>query len=247
MEPKSVLPATWGVPDVFRKRLGDRAGRQRVMQADGHLLLVLHKPPQPDDTVRQGRFFWRKPDGTWSTNDIGGGIGTMSRHLAEYAEAIQVYDGREESAQTSAEYFRVLEGLAPIHRAIAHLHQVLQEARKLVPEDRSLINFRDQAYDMERTADLLCMGAKNGLDFSIAMRAEEEATASRKMARSAHRLNILVAFFFPLATLTGLFGVNFPLGIESYLQPPWGILGLVCVGLASGALLAVAVTRTGRA
>lgn len=244
MEQKSVLPATWGVPDVFRKRLGDRAGRQRVMEADGHLLLVLHKPPKPDEAVRQGRYFWRKPDGTWSTNDIGGGPGTMSRHLAEFADAIQLFDGREESAQTSAEYFRVLEGLAPVHRTVAHLHQVLQEARKLVPEDRSLINFRDQAYDLERTADLLYTGAKNGLDFSIALRAEEEATASRKMAKSAHRLNILVAFFFPLATLTGLFGVSFPTGLEDYLKPPWGLLAVVATGLVAGAILASAVTRT---
>ena len=44
---RSVLPYDWDVPEVFRKRLGEGAGRQRCMTADGHLLLVLHQPPTP--------------------------------------------------------------------------------------------------------------------------------------------------------------------------------------------------------
>ena len=71
----------------------------------------------------------------------------------------------------------------------------LQEARKLVPDDRDLINLRDRAYEIERTADLLYNTAKNAMDFTIAVRAEEESRASRRMAVSAHRLNILAAFF----------------------------------------------------
>lgn len=243
MEQRSILPGTWGVPAEFRKRLGDRAGRQRPMLAEGHLLLVLHKPPKPNETERQGRFFWRKPDGTWTTNDLGSGIGAMTRHLAEYAEQIQGFEKMDESAQTSAEYFQVLDGVAPLHRAATHLHQVLQEARKMVPEDRSLINFRDQAYDLERTADLLYTSAKNGLDYAIARRAEEEASASRKMALSAHRLNMLVAFFFPLATISGVFGVSFPTGVERWLQPPWGLPILIGIGLVAGFMLATAIAK----
>ena len=45
MQKKSLIPAIWTVPEVFRERLGRRIGRQRMMFADGHLLLVLHAPP----------------------------------------------------------------------------------------------------------------------------------------------------------------------------------------------------------
>ncbi len=32
----SLLPASWDLPATFRQRLGDTAGKQRLMQADGH-------------------------------------------------------------------------------------------------------------------------------------------------------------------------------------------------------------------
>jgi hypothetical protein len=247
VEVRSVLPATWEIPQVFRQRLGDRPGRQRTMLADGHLLLVLHKPPSPDDDVRQGRYFWRKPDGTWTSSDAGSGIAGMQRHMSEFGDAIQVFDAREQEASTSFDYFGLLEGLAPLHRAAEHMHQVLQEARKLVPEDRSILNFRDQSYDLARTADLLYTNAKNGLDFAIARRAEEEAASSRLMAVSSHRLNILVAFFFPLATLSGVFGMNFSHGMENMFPTPWPLIVLVGAGLIAGAILALLVTRAGKA
>jgi len=54
------------VPDVFRRRLGEQSGRQRAMQHDGHLLLVLHAPPSPDSAERHGHVFWRDADGKWT-------------------------------------------------------------------------------------------------------------------------------------------------------------------------------------
>jgi len=57
MMEKSILPPGWQVPQEFRTRLGANVGRQRPMLADGHLLLVLHAPPKPEDQVRVGRFF----------------------------------------------------------------------------------------------------------------------------------------------------------------------------------------------
>jgi len=83
---KSVLPATWEVPAEFRSRLGEKAGRQRARMAEGHLLLVLHAPPKKDEPDRKGRLFWRKPDGTWLSNELGGGSAALAKHLNEYAE-----------------------------------------------------------------------------------------------------------------------------------------------------------------
>lgn len=242
MEKRSVLPPMWEVPQEFRDRLGDRPGRQRAMFAEGHLLLVLHLPPNADEDHRRGRYIWRKPDGTWTSNDLGGGIVALTKHLNEYGEKLQGLDQREEQAKSAADYFLVLEQLAPLQRSTANLHTVLQEARKLVPDDRNLINVRDQSYDLERTADLLYANTKNALDFQMARQAEEESRASRQMAISAHRLNSLAAFFFPLATLSAVFGVNMLNGFEN-VPPPIPIVALILIGLAIGSALAFAINR----
>ena len=86
MVPKSVLPPAWEVPSEFRERLGERVGRQRAMLAEGHLLLVLHRPPKKDETERFARLFWRKPDGTWQSNELGNGPTALARHLGDFAE-----------------------------------------------------------------------------------------------------------------------------------------------------------------
>lgn len=236
METKSLLPALWEVPQVFRNRLGSKVGRQRTMAADGHVLLVLHQPPATDEYERRGRFIWRQPDGTWTSNDLGSGPQVASRHLDQFADAVQKYDELEESATSADDYFAVLENVAPIHRTARHLHQVLQEARQLCPDDRDLINFRDRAYEIERAAELLYNETKNAMDFAVAKQAESQARASHRMAVSAHRLNLLAAFFFPLATLSAIFGVNLMHGFENT-PPPIPILCLVGTGLISGIVL----------
>ena len=78
---KNILPPTWVVPPAIRERLGDKVGRQRAMTADGHLLLVLHKPPKAGDNERQGRFFWRSPEGNWLSSDLGPGPAGLAQHL----------------------------------------------------------------------------------------------------------------------------------------------------------------------
>ena len=168
---KSILPPGWQVPQEFRTRLGASVGCQRPMRADGHLLLVLHAPPKPEDQIA-------------------------------------ALDRQEEEARTADAYFGVLEQLTPIHRAVQNLYQVLQEARNMCPDYRDIIDVRDRAYVIERTADLLFSGTKNSLDFIVAKRAEEQVHASHRMAAAAHRLNILAAFFFPIITLTTIFGVD---------------------------------------
>jgi Mg2+ and Co2+ transporter CorA len=207
------------------------------MAADGHLLLVLHAPPKPDEVQRDGRFFWRAPDGSWTSDDLGTGVNSLITHLEQYEAVIAKLDQQEEKAATANDYFQVIERIAPVQRATRHLHQALQDARKACPEYRELIDLRDRAYDIERTAELLYNGARNSLDFAVAKRAEEQALASHQMAVSAHRLNMLAAFFFPIAALTAIFGVNLTHGLEKQ-APPFLFLGLVATGVICGAILA---------
>jgi hypothetical protein len=84
----TLLPADWSVPAPLRNRLGTTAGRQRMLEGDGHLVLVLHAPPAADDTERRGRFFWRAPDGTWRAAPKAERVATLEQHLSEYRAAI---------------------------------------------------------------------------------------------------------------------------------------------------------------
>ncbi|MBI2478884.1 MAG: hypothetical protein HYV60_09690, partial [Planctomycetia bacterium] len=146
-----LIPPLWKVPQVFRERMGEQVGRQRSMVADGHLLLVLHAPPKPNENQRHGRFFWRDTDGQWTSKDRGTGLNALNKHLEDYEELIAALDRLEEKATSSGEYFAILEQLSPVRRAATNLHHVLQDAREQCPDIRELINLRDRAYGIERT------------------------------------------------------------------------------------------------
>ncbi len=240
--PTSILPATWQLPEGIRNRLGNKVGRQRAMFHDGHLLLVLHAPPKADDNERQARLIYRNPRGEWTSKDLGNGIRALAKHIDEYEEVIARLDRQEEQATTADQYFLILESLAPIHRSARHLHEVLQDARKKSPDDQDIINMRDRAYAIERSAELLYGETKNSLDFRVVRRAEEQARSTQHMAVAAHRLNMLVAFFFPIATLTAIFGINLEHGYE-HEYTPYLFLGTIAVGLLLGAILAAFVQR----
>ncbi|MCA9101930.1 MAG: CorA family divalent cation transporter [Pirellulales bacterium] len=239
---KSILPTAWKVPDKIRRRLGSQVGRQRAMVADGHLLLVLHAAPSPDDDVRAGRLFWRSPEGNWTSKEHGTGLNAVNTHLDEYADAIVRLDREEEVAVSAEDYFLVLEHLAPVYRAARNMYAVFQDARQACPEYDDIINLRDRAYEIERRAELLYNGTKNGLDFAMARRLEQQSEASHRMATAAHRLNVLAAFFFPIAALTAIFGVNMRHGFEDE-SAPWPFLVLVAAGFLAGLALAAFVTR----
>jgi hypothetical protein len=238
----SILPAVWKVPQEFRDRLGTKAGRQRTMQADGHLLLVLHAPPGADDDDRKGRFFWRQPDGQWSSVAFGSGPGALKKHLEEYTALLVAREEQDEDAVSAKDYFAVISALGPIKRAARHQHEVLQEARQICPDDRDLISLRDQAYQIERMSELLYDDAKNGLDFSMAVQSEAQARSSHRMSVAAHRLNVLAGFFFPIATLTTVFGVNLKHGFE---EEPYPGPFLVCtaVGLIAGLIITLMLRK----
>jgi hypothetical protein len=243
MTTSTLLPHDWDIPVIFRQRIGDQVGRQRPMIAEGHLLLVLHAPPHPNQTQRIGRIFWRSIDEVWSYSGEGDKEFTIHQHIDEYESLIDHCEQQEESAQTADEYFKILEQLPSLLRAAGHLHQVLQEARQGCPKFREVINLRDRAYALERTTELLYNSTKISLEVEVARRAEEQARTSEDMAWSAYRLNRLVAFFFPIATLTSIFGVSLKHGFEES-NPPWVFLALIGFGLLLGLILMQFISRS---
>ena len=239
---KPLLPAVWKVPDEFRRRVGSRVGRQRLMESEGHLLLVTHVVPKHNDPTREGRLFWRDAAGSWRSSDAGSGPGSIHKHLDEYAAVIDHFEEVEARAVTAAEYMSLLEGIAPVVRSSRNMLQVMEDARAAERNDRELLDCRDRAYEISRRAELLSVDAKNAMDVALIRRAEQQAESSDRMAVAAHRLNVLAAFFFPLATLAGVFGTAFTDGWNLSSTPiPFTVF--LSVGLLAGFILTGFVVR----
>jgi hypothetical protein len=205
------IPKSWDLPESIRKRLGDAAGRQRLMDEDGHLLFILHQAPAPeDDEVRKPVLLWQQPTGEWKSSPEGGGLAALDAHLESYRKAIHAQDEAVESAKTPRQYFEVMKHVNPLLRSTRNLLAVMQEAREARPGERRLLNLRDRAVDLERAIDLLAGDAKNGMDFALAENTEEQSRFALEATLEARRLNRMVAFFFPLATLVAIFGMSPP-------------------------------------
>jgi len=242
---RSLLPESWAVPEVFRRRLGEQHGRQRAMSAEGHLLLVLHAPPSPDELAREGRFFWRDAAGNWTPSGGAPSQPGVGQLLGEYEKAIDKLQQAEDAAHTARQYFDLLNRLNPLVRAARHLHEAIQDGREAVPDDRQLLLWRDRAYAISRSAELLHSDAKNALDFAVAERAEQEVESSRRALTAAYRLNMLVACFFPIATLATILGMNLGHGLERWddAYAPWPMAGMLAGGLLMGVMLMLFINR----
>jgi hypothetical protein len=130
-------------------------------------------------------------------------------------------------------------------RTTRNLHATLQEAREAVPGDRQLLLWRDRAYAISRSAELLHADAKNALDFAVALRAEEEAEATRRVEAAGYRLNVLAAMFFPIGALSAFFGMELNNGLAEWdaKHAPMPMLAILGVGIILGLILTAFITR----
>ena len=139
----------------------------------------------------------------------------------------------ESTAATAEDFFSVLDQATPLARACRNMHAALQQARDLVPEDQDIVSCRDEAYACERSAELLVQDTRNGFDLYVARQTEAMTQSGHAMAVAGHRLNTLVALFFPTATLAALLGMNVPHGLENA-AAPGAFVGAIVVGIALG-------------
>lgn len=234
---KTIVPEDWKIPQKIRNRFGETAGKQRIMLADGHLVMVLHEPPGPDDVDRKACLLWRDANGKWASSSSGDTSHLLKKHIATFTEKSDALENLLQSASCASDYFGLLQAAAPLHRACRNLHTTLQQAREAVPEEHELIVARDAAGDLERAFELLHTDAKNGLDFMVAQRAEQQSQRSYQMAVSAHRLNVLAAVFFPITAMSSVLGMNVVSGLE-FLPGVTMFWTVLTVGLSSGVLLA---------
>lgn len=237
-----LIPATWQINDVFRLRLGRSVGRQRLMQHEGELLIVAHEVPEPQSSVRRGILFWLDSDRKWHASNGDKGDIAIELLVQRYSRRLEEIDQLEASARNADEYLPLLESLAPISRAVRNLYDVLQEARKSVSTSVELIEARNEAYDVSRTAELLYQDAKNSMEVAVVRRAEQQAVSSNQMAAASHRLNMMAALFFPLATLGGVFGTTLT-DNWTWSETPAPFLLFLVVGTIAGLVLALFVNR----
>ncbi|MFN7733083.1 MAG: hypothetical protein ACK5OB_14385 [Pirellula sp.] len=209
MQTTLTLPPNWSsLPEEFRRRLGSTVGRQRLMQAQDNLLIVAHHVPEPDEAMRRGILFWRDASGEWRSSNGDPGKAALEMHLKRYAKRVDEIEHILSKANIADDFLPLLESLAPLVRSCRNLFETLDEARKAAPEDRSLIDHRDRAYELSRQADLLYEEAKNSLDVAMVRRADQQALTTHQMMLAAHRLNILAALFFPFAILGSILGTT---------------------------------------
>jgi hypothetical protein len=238
----NVIPHNWDVPQVFRGRFGTHAGRQRVMTAEGHLLLIVHEVPgREDPTGREARLYWRKPDGTWrSTGSSATTIAALRAHVEEVAVVVDAMEARAGTARRASDWFALLHDSAPLLRVARGLSATLQEARDLAKTDRELISLRDTSQEIERDVDLIHGHARAGLDFAIAKAAEDSAASSQYVSEAGHRLNLIAATFLPISAFGSLLGMHLVSGFETAYAPWafWCVAGVALVlGLAVRASL----------
>lgn len=236
------IPASWKVPKSLRSRIGHTAGRQRVVYEEGCLMLILHRMPEPDDRERHGVFFYRDGNGLWRGPGRKDGRVELARHLQHFEETVDALDDRLEQVDSAEDYYDILVRINPIHRAAKGQHLALQKTRELVGDNPEIINLRDQAADIERTAELLKEDARNGLHYEIARRTAEEARQGKSATVAAHRLNVMVAMFLPLTAISTMFGANIPTGLE-HLASPAIFWCIVTLALALGWILRSLILR----
>lgn len=228
-----IIPHNWQIPSSIKARVGTNTyGRQRAIIEEGHLLLILHDKPEPDQDERKGSLFWRTPDGQWKSSRGGKSIQGLNDFIQEYLDAHEKLEEAYDAAQSAKDFFAVLETAIPLKRAASHSFEAIQHARESLKDYTDLIEIRDLAYDNERRFDLLVQDARNAVDFKIAVESEEQAELSKEALVASHKLNRIAALFFPLTALASVFGMNMTSGLESKgIELFWAVFA---VGVATG-------------
>ena len=205
----------WQLPEEIENRLGDTTyGRQRTIFEKGYLLIILHSPPNPDHRTREMQIFLRTPEGNLLCNGSDHGESMMKRLLLAYVDLYQAQNQKFNKAKSSESLFALMEALIPAHRSATHLYETLQTAREQSVDDKFLIAMRDDAYEMQRSFELLLADTRLALDFEITRHAETQALKSGEALEVQRRLNILAAVTFPIMAVATILGMNLTNGFE---------------------------------
>ncbi len=77
---KTIIPKAWDIPEVFRNRMGQDVGRQRLMNEAGHHLVVMHELPERGDKgIRKPALFWVNDMDEWKSMPSSGGRSALKQ------------------------------------------------------------------------------------------------------------------------------------------------------------------------
>ncbi|MEM7312849.1 MAG: CorA family divalent cation transporter, partial [Planctomycetota bacterium] len=129
-------------------------------------------------------------------------------------------------ARTATDWFEILSDIGPLLRAADGVHETLLTAQQLLAESDhdELQPACDLSHEIVRAAELLHQQAQHSIDYLVAQQNEQLARTSQAQASAAHRLNVMAALFFPLATISSVFGMNISHGFENSPLVFWAIL-----------------------
>lgn len=235
----SKVPPGWELPDEIVNRLGSKAGKQRVIAEKNHILIILHKPPLKHENHRESIFFWRDPQGNWSASERGNGLSALTDFLDNYSRIEESLEEGYENSESSKDFFDLLEQIAPIQRSVKNMSNTLQSARDLAGEE--LIDFRDIAEELSRNFELLYIDSKNGLDYAVGKKTEEQSELQREALLASHRLNMIIALFLPITAAASLLGMNIPHGLEK--SSNWVYFSIVITCAVLGLFVRYLVSR----
>ena len=213
MSKNTQIPAIWNLPEEVNRRLGSKAGKQRVIAESDHILILLHKVPKKSSNLRESLFLWRNDKGEWHSSERGNGLKTLKDFLESFSHAVDRLEESYECATVSTDFFKLLEELAPLQRTVKNMSRTLQEARQIVGVE--MINYRDHSEELFRSIDLLYSDCKHALDYAMAKKAEEQSELQKQALIVGHRLNIIMALFLPATAVASLLGMNITNGLES--------------------------------
>lgn len=233
-----MIPKTWGIPEIFRSRLGEDVGRQRLMCEEDQFLIILHQiPDHQQKSNREPALFWIDDNDQWKSMPAAGGRRALAELVLAYGARAESLDDQLDKAAEATKVFEVIEQATPILRACRNMLAVVQQLRENLPDDSKVLAIRDNAIKAERAAELLMSDAKATLDFQVATSAAKQAKEAAKSAKEAKRLNRLAAMFFPTVTLASIFGMNAPSKVLGYTHTGTFLLAGAACGVILWAIL----------
>lgn len=199
-----IFPDNWPIPEDISSRVGEKAGRQRIIENATATLCILHQVPKEDDLDRYPVFCYINENDVISHPP---GQITISDLIEEYRELIDELDQAYQDAKTPDEYFAILERVVPIGRAVMRSAVTVQSLREIYKDNKEILLWRDEFNEIERSAELIQTNAKNALDY-------ENARSADQLAKLSGKLNTIAILFLPMTVVSGLFGMNLRNGIE---------------------------------
>lgn len=110
----------WSLPEA----IGVQSGQSTIV-VKNNVLLVLHKPPGPDDRAQEGMLFWRNPAVEWQFNRGSPGTGGLNRHVQSYMDREIKLTAEYERAADVNTPFDLVETLTRLVRVARNLFQAI--------------------------------------------------------------------------------------------------------------------------